>query len=434
MPSGVSPPSQYPQSWIERFRLDPLARQVIVGLAARSQEIWNRTFAALNRQSPEYRNAVDDDFTVESRTHCGELLRAIVAIASGQIDPDDPFAFVRKHAQWRARHQVPLVASLHAYRLAHKTYWDFTREALEGKSKGALSALATLSDFWLELFEAVGAMLEEAHVGEEARIEAENSPAYGALLDGLLRGEEPGDRGARQLGRVFGIRSGLSLAVVIVRPAPTGDSQPVDAEVGLRALMRLIHQLLPAPMFGSVIALRSQEIVAVLSAARDTAAQASKVLRAGAKRPREPGVRATIGISLDKTGITELPDALAEARIASDLADCGRPIVRFADIELLDFLIRRADKAALRLIPGWARQALLSNSRSTDLVRTIHAFAQCDLRVKDTARLLRIHTNTVYFRLNQIKELTGVDPRTFAGTSLLLTALRLLETQQNNGG
>ena len=78
--------------------------------------------------------------------------------------------------------------------------------------------------------------------------------------------------------------------------------------------------------------------------------------------------------------------------------------------------------------------ALLSNSRSADLVRTIQAFAKCDLRVKDTARLLRIHTNTVYFRLNQIKELTGVDPRTFAGTSLLLTALRLLQTKQDEAG
>jgi sugar diacid utilization regulator len=38
-----------------------------------------------------------------------------------------------------------------------------------------------------------------------------------------------------------------------------------------------------------------------------------------------------------------------------------------------------------------------------------------------------VHTNTVYFRLNRIKKLIGVDARTYAGTSLLLTALRLSE-------
>jgi sugar diacid utilization regulator len=40
-------------------------------------------------------------------------------------------------------------------------------------------------------------------------------------------------------------------------------------------------------------------------------------------------------------------------------------------------------------------------------------------------------TNTVYFRLNRIKKLTGVDARTYAGTSLLLTALRLSEVHGN---
>jgi hypothetical protein len=45
MPGGMSLQRQYPQSWIERFRVDPLARQVVTGLAARSQEIWNGTFA-----------------------------------------------------------------------------------------------------------------------------------------------------------------------------------------------------------------------------------------------------------------------------------------------------------------------------------------------------------------------------------------------------
>jgi DNA-binding PucR family transcriptional regulator len=49
--------------------------------------------------------------------------------------------------------------------------------------------------------------------------------------------------------------------------------------------------------------------------------------------------------------------------------------------------------------------------------------------VKQAARRLGVHTNTVYFRLKRINELTGVDPPTYAGTSLLLTALRLLEIQ-----
>lgn len=53
------------------------------------------------------------------------------------------------------------------------------------------------------------------------------------------------------------------------------------------------------------------------------------------------------------------------------------------------------------------------------------------LNVKQTARRLGVNANTVYFRLNRINKLCGIDPRTFSGTSLLLTSLRLLEAYAN---
>src|SRR5579864_2016309 len=126
----------HPTVWSERIQQFPLATEVVASLAGRAHEIWLRTFDLLRKESPEYRNAVDDQFTVESKSHCGELLSAIVAIGAGRLKGSDPFAFVRKHAEWRARHQVPLVASLHAYRLAHKTYSGITREQLSQHRKG----------------------------------------------------------------------------------------------------------------------------------------------------------------------------------------------------------------------------------------------------------------------------------------------------------
>src|ERR1041385_8589220 len=114
------------REWSERFRKDSLARAVVAGLRQRSSEIWQRTFELLQQESPEYRNSVDEEFTAESKSHCAELLSAIIAVATGRAESSDgdgdPFGFVRAHAEWRARRQVPLTASLHAYRLAHKTY------------------------------------------------------------------------------------------------------------------------------------------------------------------------------------------------------------------------------------------------------------------------------------------------------------------------
>jgi hypothetical protein len=49
-----------------------------------------------------------------------------------------------------------------------------------------------------------------------------------------------------------------------------------------------------------------------------------------------------------------------------------------------------------------------------------------NFNVKRTARHLDLHTNTVYFRLNRIRELTGIDPGSYSGLSLLLTTVRML--------
>ncbi|HLG98651.1 MAG TPA: helix-turn-helix domain-containing protein [Bryobacteraceae bacterium] len=387
----------------------------------------------LRKESPEYRNAVDDEFTVESKTHCGELLSAIVAIGAGRLKGADPFAFVRKHAEWRARHQVPLVASLHAYRLAHKTYWGIAREQLtqHRKRKQALEALAILSDFWIELFEAVGAMLEEAHSAEEARIVAQNTKVHASVIDDLLNGTEPTTGEGRHLLALCGMRPARNMTVALIRPFQP-DSKQVDMEVSRRSFARLVQQVLPSSVFGKLVGLRNGEVVVIANSDADTAARLCKHLsKNGIGKRGAPG--AFVGAGLDKAEIERLPEALNEARIALDITGPGRAMVRFADIDLPDALAHHADRALLRLIPAWVRATHASGSER-DLIDTIRAFAECSLNVKETAGRLRVHTNTIYFRLNQIKKRTGVDPRTFAGTSLLITALRLLENQHDRNG
>jgi len=418
----------HPALWNERIRQSPLATAILASLAGRAPEIWRHTFDLLRKESPEYRNAVDDEFTVESKSHCAELLAAIVAIGAGKLTGHDPFAFVRKHAEWRARHRVPLVASLHAYRLAHKTYWSITREQVgqHRKQKQALQALAVLSDFWIELFEAVGAELEEAHSAEEARIVAQSSEVHASVIEALLNGIEPTDTEGRHLLTLCGMHPAKSATVALIRPFPP-DSKQVDAEVSRRSFVRLLQQALPSSVFGKLIGFRNGEVVVIVNSEHDTAARLSRYLgRSGVGKRGASG--ASVGIGLDKTNIGGLPEALGEARLALDLTKPDRAMVWFSQIELTEALARRADRAVLRLIPDWVRENYVSG-REQDLVATIRAFAQCSLNVKETARKLRVHTNTVYFRLNQVKKRTGVDPRTFAGTSLLITALRLLDNE-----
>jgi hypothetical protein len=422
------------REWGQRFRKAPLASSVVAGLHQRSSEIWRRTFELLQRESPEYRNSVEDEFTKESKAHCGELLNAILAVAAGRAgrNSGDPFGFVRTHAEWRARHRVPLIASLHAYRLAHKTYWGITQEVLlrHAKREEAILALTMLSDFWIEFFDHVGAVLAEAHTVEEGMSVVHNTRAYAGLIDDLLRGLEPRDAGAQRLRALCGIRPDAPMAVAVARPFPSGNGKQIDLDVTRRSLVRLVQEVLPSAAFGKLVDIRNDEVTVIVSSDADTARAFLKVLRRNAVGRRAAnGLAAGFGVSRDSTEIARLPESLEEARLALEFAGPLHPLIHFGDIDLTEFLIRRADKTALRLIPEWVRHLTANGGDSAgELSRTIRAFAECSLNVKQTARRLGVHTNTVYFRLNRMHKLTGVDPRTFSGTSLLLTALRLRET------
>jgi hypothetical protein len=422
------------REWRRRFRKTPLASSVVAGLHKRSAEIWRRTFELLQRESPEYRNSVDDEFTKESKSHCREMLNAILAVAAGRADRSsaDPFGFVRTHAEWRARHQVPLIASLHAYRLAHKTYWGITQKALlrHAEREEAILALTMLSDFWIEFFDYVGAVLAEAHAVEEGMSVAHNTRTYAGLIDDLLRGLEPRGAEAQRLRTLCGIRPGAPMAVAVARPFAAGNGKQIDLEVTRRSLVRLVREVLPSAAFGKLVDIRNDEVTVIVSSDADTARGFLKALRRyGFGRRAANGLAAGVGVSRDTIEIAGLPESLEEARLALEFASSPQPLIHFADINLSEFLIQRADKTAFRLIPEWVRHlAANGGGQSAELSRTIRAFAESSLNVKQTARRLGVHTNTVYFRLNRIHKLTGVDPRTFSGTSLLLTALRLRET------
>jgi hypothetical protein len=421
------------REWHERFKRDPLASAVVCGLRGRSREIWQQTFQLLQQESPEYRNSIDDEFTDESRAHCGELLKTIISIPNGCANRSDAdsFDFVRAHAVWRARRQVPLIASLHAYRLAHRTYSEISQEELSERERpeDVVRSLTMLSNFWIQLFDHVGAVLAEAHAVEDGLIVAQGTRNYVAVMDDLLRGTLSADAEAQRLCKLCGIRPGAPLAIAVARPYQAENGKIIDLEVTLRSFVRLIEQVLSPGKFGRLIDIRGNEVIAIACSEGDVGQALAKALRrSGFTKRAGNGHSARVGISFSVKDIALLPQALAEARMALEFTSAGKPIGQFSDIDLSEFLIRRADSAAMRLIPEWAKRfASCEDDQSRELARTIRAFADAGLNVKQTAQILGVHTNTVYFRLNRIQKLSGLDPRAYSGLTTLLAILRLLE-------
>jgi hypothetical protein len=436
MPTSQS--STFVTQWAERFRRNLLASSVIAGLREQGDEIWRRALSQLQRESPEYRNAVDGELIERSKIHYESIRQTILAIAANLTTKGvDPFDFVREHAQWRVRHQMPLVREQRAYRTAHRIYRESTQESLLGHAEQgeAIVSLVMLSNFWIEFFDHLATVLTEAHVAEEGMIAARGSRTFVDLMDDLLRGREPIGAEANRLFALCGMQFGAPLAVAVVRPLQSGHGNQIDLEAMLRSLVRLLEQVLGAACFGRIIDIRNAEVMVIAGGvAKPARSMLEALCRHGFRQEAASGLAALRGgISADAFEIARLPQALEEAKTALELASDAQPILHFSDIELPEFLIRHADRAAVRLIPQWACHFnSADDARTRQLVQTIRVFADGNFNVKETARRLGVHPNTVYWRLNRIEKLTGIDPRTYSGTSLFLTVLRLLEVQRDS--
>jgi sugar diacid utilization regulator len=422
--------------WGARLRADALAARVVRSLDDRQSEVSLCTLDLLRRENPAFGRAGAEKFREEALAHCHDIWAAMFAIALGRPGDigHDPFAFVRSHAVRRARQQFPLAGSLYAYRLAHKSYWAIMRETALSYADGeeaTSGCLLMLAEFLVEYFDHVSAVLTDAHLTEEKLLIAQRTRAHVTLIEDLMLGHKPDAAETRELCERCGILPGARVAIAIARSDPSAEAARTDRDATLRHLLQTVEQAIPSGAFGKLVDIRNGEVLAIISSAGDTAGGVAAALRtAFATLSIETRALARAGVSLDATDVEGLPRAYQEAARAVEFAEPGRPVMHFAEIDLLEFLTRRPDTAAFRLIPDWV-ESFTQADRGKDgqLSRTISTFADCNLNVKLTARRLRLHTNTVYFRLNRIRDLTGIDPRSFSGVSLLLASLRLLAAQ-----
>jgi hypothetical protein len=423
------------RDWGPRLKQDLLVERILVAAQGRVPDVQLSALDGLQRENAAFQRAAGEQFRNEALGHCKEISHTMFAVASGRVGSlgADPFSFVRLHAIRRARQQFPLAGSLNAYRLAHKGYWTVMREqivalARDDQQMGFCSML--LSEFLIEFFDVISGILTDAYLAEEQRLIAQRLRARVALIEDLLSGRPPGDLETREISERYGIRESACIAVAVIRPMLAPDLR-IEQEAALARLAEVVENMLSAQRITALVERRDAAILAISAGAAGIARGKAAAFRAGLVRRRdELPCAVAIGIGLEAAEITSLPQSYQEAERAAEFAEPRRPVVNFADIDLIELLLRRPDRAALRLIPEWAvRLREADSKKSGDLLRTVRAFTASDLNVKRTARHLKLHTNTVYFRLNRIKRLTGVDPRSFSGASLLLTAMRMLDVK-----
>lgn len=121
-----------------------------------------------------------------------------------------------------------------------------------------------------------------------------------------------------------------------------------------------------------------------------------------------------------------LADAATEATAVLDLVRHRRPAVyRLEDVALEALIhgIRGRTEEVVRQALDAARAH--DHSTGTELVTTLRVYLECGASLAETARLLSLHRNTVTYRLERLKALTGRDPSDPRDLFLLYASLLL---------
>jgi hypothetical protein len=140
-----------------------------------------------------------------------------------------------------------------------------------------------------------------------------------------------------------------------------------------------------------------------------------------------------LSVARDFCQLVELPCAAgAVDGVAGDLADAlprARQVCQVAPLEIRPGTVHyRADlfaELAVARVPAvetWLRDVVRRLTAGPQLVATLDAFYRNNMRRTLTAAALVVHPRTLDYRLQRVRELTGLDPASVRGVRILRTA------------
>ena len=147
------------------------------------------------------------------------------------------------------------------------------------------------------------------------------------------------------------------------------------------------------------------------------------------------GYTFAVGRSRLATDPAELPRAASEALLAANVAEggAGAGVLAFEQTGAYRLLLSAMSENPVELQRLYAETVeplvAYDEQYETDLVQTLETFLEADGNVAGTAQRLFTHRHTIYYRLERVRELSGLDVSSSDGReklSLGLKAMRVL--------
>lgn len=200
-----------------------------------------------------------------------------------------------------------------------------------------------------------------------------------------------------------------------------------------RGVLRAVHGVDQARRL-ALTGMRGDLLVAVATDlsradAKDLAAASCAAIHA-----ERPGLRLSWGISREHGNPIELPNALREAETALAAARRlgGRNAFLYEELGIVRLLLGSGNDPDLQTFIDDVTGPLIAYDRDNDgaLVRTLRTFFDADCSQRVAAERLFVHHKTMRYRLDRIRQLTGLDLNRHEDRMRADFALRLLQVNQ----
>ena len=136
-------------------------------------------------------------------------------------------------------------------------------------------------------------------------------------------------------------------------------------------------------------------------------------------------IKTVIGIGTVSSHLRELADSYKEAQTAIDVGkvfDTEKTIIHYENLGIGRLIYQLPTTLCeIFLTEVFKKNSLESPDQET--LMTIHKFLENNLNVSETSRKLFVHRNTLVYRLEKIKKLTGLDLRQFDHAIIFKVAL-----------
>ena len=134
---------------------------------------------------------------------------------------------------------------------------------------------------------------------------------------------------------------------------------------------------------------------------------------------------AIVGIGACVTGIKELASSFKEAQVALEVGkvfDTERTIVSYENLGIARLIYQLPTTLCDMFLKEIFKKGSI-DSLDQETLFTIQKFFENNLNVSETSRKLFVHRNTLVYRLEKIKKLTGLDLREFDDAIVFKVAL-----------